>query len=299
MHTPVFADEALRYLNLRPGATCVDATADGGGHAARIAKAIQPGGTLIAIEWDEELFKGLRKRLKPLCTPSSKNCVLRRTSYAELATVIRSSKSGPVGAVLFDLGLSSHHLEDSRRGFSFQRDGPLDMRYSRTDTSVTAADTLERGSQSELEAIFKTYGEERFSRAIAKEITAARRRQPIRRTTELVELIRRATPARYHRSRIHFATRTFQALRIAVNHEFENIGRGLAAAVEVLMPGGRIVAIAFHHREDALIKNFFREPVLKKRFRLLTDPPLRPSRLEVAANPRSRSAILRAYEKIQ
>ena len=296
-HVPVFTNEVLRLLEPHPGGFYVDATADGGGHSLAIIRAIQPTGKLLAIEWDEELFGKLEARLKKECTRSSKNYVLRRTSYTELAMLVRSLTFGPVRGVLFDLGLSSFHLEASRRGFSFQRDEPLDMRYSR-DQEETAADVLARRTPGELEGIFHNFGDERYARAIAQTVARERRHRPIRRTGELVEIIRSAVPARALRSRIHFATRVFQALRIAVNREFENIERGLAAAAEVLAPGGRIVAISFHYREDALIKHFFRQPAMREAFTPLVERPLAPSRAEIARNPRARSALLRAYEKI-
>lgn len=301
VHVPVFGDEVLRFLEPRPGGCYIDATANGGGHALGIIQAIQPGGKLLALEWDEELFKKLAARLKKECTHSSKSFVLRRTSYTEIAETVRSLAFGPVRGVFFDLGASSFHFEASRRGFSFQRDETLDMRYSR-DLAETAADVLTRRTSRELEAILKNFGGERFSRAIALGIVRRRKSRPIRATSDLVGVIRSAIPPSRRKwaesGRIHFATRTFQALRIAVNHEFENIGRGLAGAAEVLAPGGRIVAIAFHYGEDAEVKHFFRQPAMKAAFRPLTRKPIQPTRREISLNPRARSALLRAYEKI-
>lgn len=301
MHVPVFGDEVLRFLAPRPGGCYIDATADGGGHALQIIQAIQPGGRILALEWDEELFKKLGTRLKKECTHFNKSFVLRRTNYTEIAEVVRSLAFGPVRGVLFDLGASSFHFEASRRGFSFQRDETLDMRYSR-DLPETAADVLARRTPEELEAILKNFGGERFSRAIATAIVQRRKSRPIRTTADLVAIIRSAIPPSRRKDdksgRVHFATRTFQALRIAVNHEFENIARGLAGAAEVLSPGGRIVAIAFHYGEDAEIKHFFRQPTMKSAFRPLTPKPIQPTSREISLNPRARSALLRAYEKI-
>ena len=297
IHTPVFLREALQYLDARPGAHIIDATADGGGHAVAIARAIQPGGKLLAIEWDDELFQILAERFKEECTPFSKSCVLERTSYTELERVVRSLAFGPVAGVLFDFGLSSFHLERSRRGFSFQREEPLDMRYSRT-LPETAADILARSSAADLTRILKQFGEERFAARIAKLIVATRRNAPITNTKQLVESIRRAVPAQYRRVHPHPATRTFQALRIAVNHELEHITLGLGAAAQVLAPRGRIVAISFHSLEDRTVKHFFRSEHIAGQFRSLLGRPLRPEPDEIHANPRSRSAILRAYEKL-
>lgn len=296
-HAPALLSEVLRYLNPRPGERYVDATADGGGHAAAILQAIQPNGKLLALEWDEELFRHLASRLKKECSSFSKNYELRLANYADLAKIVRSLTFGPVAGVLFDFGMSSFHLEASRRGFSFQKSEPLDMRYSRS-LPETAADILRRSSQLELEGMFSTFGQERFSRRIARAIATNRGHGPIETTDELVAVIRRATPRWYHRSRLHFATRTFQALRIAVNHELANIAAGLRAAVEALAPQGRIVAISFHSLEDRTVKDFFRPAVREQQFRTLTAVPVRPSRQEIFLNPRARSARLRAFEKI-
>ena len=295
-HTPVLLESVLRYLNPQPGENYIDGTADGGGHSIAILKRIQPGGTLLAIEWDEELFQQLEQRLKKECSRFNKNYELCRSSYTELDQCVRSLRFGPVNGVLFDFGLSSFHLEAARRGFSFQKDEPLDMRYSRS-LGQTAADLVMQSSPEELEAILKNFGQERFYYAIAREIVRTRRVHPIHRTKDLVAIIRQAILPRYRHSRLHFATRTFQALRIAVNHEIENITSGLEAAVRVLAPRGRIVTIAFHSLEDAAVKNFFRQPDLRQRFTPLVAKPVRPDREEVIRNARSRSARLRAFQK--
>lgn len=297
LHTPVLLEAALAYLNPKPGKNYMDATADGGGHAVEILQRIQPDGRLLALEWDEELFQRLKNRLQEECSPFSKNYVLCRSSYTALAECVRSSQFGPVAGVLFDFGLSSFHLEASRRGFSFQKEEPLDMRYSR-EVGKTAAEILAESGREKLETMLKTFGQERFSRLIAREIVHARLYNPVRTTRDLVEIIRRAIPRSAKRSGLHFATRTFQALRIAVNHELENIPRGLEAAAEVLEIGGRIVTIAFHSLEDGAVKNFFREPPMRQCFVPLIPKPLRPSQEEIRLNPRARSARLRAFEKV-
>lgn len=296
LHTPVLEREVLSYLNPQPGKRYVDATADGGGHTIAILEAIRPSGMLLALEWDEELYGALRDRLQRECPDFKSACILQRASYTDLGAIIRSSGFGPIAGVLFDLGASSFHFEASRRGFSFRKSEPLDMRYSR-DTRETAADILRTRTERELETMFRAFGDERFSRRIARAVVERRREHSIRTTADLVGIIRRATPAPYRRSRIHFATRTFQALRIAVNREFENIPRGLAAACEVLAPGGRVVVIAFHSGEDAIVKNFFKTPDQRTGFSTLTPKPIRPTAAEVRKNPRARSAILRAFEK--
>lgn len=298
IHTPVFAEEALECLRPISGKRYIDATADGGGHAVRIIRAIQPAGKLLAIEWDETLFPHLEARLKKECSSFSKNYVLRRASYVELASVIRSLAFGPVAGALFDLGLSSFHLEGSRRGFSFRGDEPLDMRYSPSDLNVTAADLLARSHPDDLEAMIGGFGGERFARRIVRAVIAERVRRPIRKTQELIEIIRRALPVRYHRSRIHFATRTFQALRIAVNHELENIPKGLAAAADALEIGGRVAVITFHDREASTVRDFFRRREIRPQFVPLFAKPLSPAPGELRANRRARSARLYAFERV-
>ncbi|MEK9148363.1 MAG: 16S rRNA (cytosine(1402)-N(4))-methyltransferase RsmH [Patescibacteria group bacterium] len=297
VHTPVFTKEVLFYLDAKPGKHYIDATADGGGHTIAIIHAVQPDGKILAVEWDEELFQQLIRRLKKECSHFSKNYILRQASYTALARLVRSLRFSPVAGVLFDFGISSFHLEVSRRGFSFQRAEELDMRYSRA-TSETAAQILARRTEKELETILKNFGQERFAGRIAKGISEARRRHPIRTTLELVAIIRKSTPQWYHRKRLHFATRTFQALRIAVNHELENIAQGLEAAAEVISPAGRIVTITFHSLEDRTVKNFFRRPDIKPHFSAMLEKPLRPQVCEIRNNPRARSAVLRAFEKI-
>ena len=274
----------------------MDATANGGGHAIAIAKAIQPGGKLLAIEIDGELVKTLEERCKKECSPFSKNCILQEGSYTELNRFVRSLTFGPVAGVLFDFGLSSFHLEASRRGFSFRGSEPLDMRYRRTD-EMGAAEFIARSSRQELEEIFRVFGEERFAPAIADAIVSARRKKPIRRTDELVEIIRCAIPRNARRGRIHFATRTFQAIRIAVNRELENVPQGLQAACEVVAPRGRIAVITYHSLEHRLVRNFFRSPEVRSSFAAVLRSPLGPTRREVLGNPRARSARLRVFEK--
>ncbi|MEM4713160.1 MAG: 16S rRNA (cytosine(1402)-N(4))-methyltransferase RsmH, partial [Candidatus Bathyarchaeia archaeon] len=196
--------------------------------------------------------------------------------------------------VLFDLGLSSWHLEESRRGFSFLRNEPLDMRYSLENT-LTADVIVNFWSLRDIERILRIYGQERFARRIAGEIVRSR---PLRTTVDLVMAIERATPSWYHKGRIHFATKTFQALRIAVNSELENLERALPQALDIIGEGGRLVVISFHSLEDRIVKNFLREKFRAGIVKILTKKPVRPSKEEVTENPRSRSAKLRAALKV-
>lgn len=296
-HIPVLLDEVLHYLKAQPGSNYIDATADGGGHAIAILRAIQPGGRLLAIEWDEVLFSALQTRLQKECSPFKKNFTLCRANYANLEQCAPLHTFQPVAGILFDLGVSSFHFAESKRGFSFQKSEPLDMRFSR-ELPETAAGVLASRSEKELETLFREFGEERFSRRIAHNIARERMRRPIRTTGELVTIIRAAIPTWHNRQRIHPATRTFQALRIAVNHEFENVERGLRAASRIIAPGGRIVVIAFHSLEERIIKNVFRSAPVKKGFRELTSGPITPRRAEILQNSQARSARLRAFEKV-
>jgi 16S rRNA (cytosine1402-N4)-methyltransferase len=295
-HIPVLVDEVIHYLHPVPGKNYIDATADGGGHAVAIAQAIQPNGKFLAIEWDEELIPVLNERLSSVCSPSNKNYVLRQASYVDLARITHSLKFKPVAGVLFDLGLSSFHLEGSKRGFNFQHSELLDMRYSKT-IERSARDLLASLDAKEIEGIIKEFGEERFAKAIATNIVRTRVKHPIRTSADFVEIIRQSIPVRFREHRIHFATRTFQALRIAVNRELENIEEGLAAAAQVVDAGGRIVVISFHSLEDRIVKQFFKTEQIRNQFITLTKKPIMATQEEIVKNPRSRSARLRAFEK--
>jgi len=298
VHEPVFRHEALEYLGIRPGGRYIDATADGGGHTIDIANAIGPTGRVLAIEWDETLFTNLEERIARTWPRGNNACVLQRTSYVQIENLVRSLGFGPVDGVLFDLGLSSFHLERSKRGFSFQNHAEeLDMRFSR-DLRETGADILNARTHDELAAIFRDYGQERFADRIAAAVVATRGRRPIRTVGDFLDAIAAGIPARFRRGKIHPATRAFQALRIAVNREFENIEAGLAAAFAALAPRGRIAVIAFHSGEDGIVKRRFRDWAARGEARLLTKKPIRPGADEVRANPRARSAMLRAIEKI-
>ena len=221
----------------------------------------------------------------------------KRQSYTDLEPIVRWLKFRPVAGVLFDFGMSSFHLQHSRRGFSFQRSERLDMRMNRM-LPRSAADIVNHTSVREFETMLKSFGDERFAGRIARAIAVERTRDPITTTQDLVSIIRRAVPPWYRRGRIHFATRTFQALRMAVNRELENISSGLAAASRILAPGGRIVAIAYHSAEDRVVKHFFRNRDSRHGWHALVAVPLRPSAAEIAVNPRARSARLRAFEKL-
>jgi 16S rRNA (cytosine1402-N4)-methyltransferase len=306
-HVPVLADEVRRLLDVRPGKIVVDATFGAGGHAELLARDLQGKGRFIAIDRDptaRQYFEGFRRKAG----------VQARFLRGEFATVLDQLAINDMraDAVLLDLGVSSMQLDRPERGFSYAADAPLDMRMD-PSADETAADIVNEAPERELAEIFSRYGEERYARQIARAIGRKRRREPVARTGELVEVIKSAipTPARFGEG--HPAKRVFQALRIAVNDELGQLEEALPAAIRILRPQGRIAVISFHSLEDRIVKRFFRaeargcecppdfpvcacgrDPVL----RVLTSRAVRPDAREVALNPRSQSARLRVAEKV-
>lgn len=297
-HIAVLKREVLKYLDVAPGKNFVDCTIGEGEHTAAILKKNGPDGKVLGIELDPELYKKLwEKEIK-------NRLILINDSYTNLEKIIKKEKFGPVHGILFDLGLSSWHLEESGRGFSFLRDEPLDMRYNlKCQTlnvkcqKLTAAEIVNEWPKSEIEKVLRIYGEERFSKRISREIVKEREIGLIETTFQLVEVIKRAVPKNYEKGRIHPATRTFQALRIAVNNELKNLKETLPQTLNVLEPGGRLVLISFHSLEDRIVKFFLKEKARKNLLQILTKKPVRPSEKEMRENPRSRSAKLRAAQK--
>jgi len=288
MHFSVLQKEVIECLNPKPNENFIDATFGLGGHTKLILRRNGPKGKVLGIELDpslHELSRNLSERL-----------ILVNDSYANLELVVAKLNFKPVHGILFDLGMSGWHLEKSGRGFSLKRDEVLDMRYN-PQTDLTAQEIVNRWPQIEIEKILKEYGEERFARRIARSIILSREKKPIKTTFQLVEIIRKAVPAKYQRGRLHFATRTFQALRIAVNRELENLREALPQALKVIEKGGRLVVISFHSLEDRIVKNFFRDSDKKGLLKILTKKPITPSLQELRENPRARSAKLRAAEK--
>jgi len=309
-HEPVLLEETLDALAIRNDGIYVDATVGGGGHARAIAERL-PNGQLIGLDLDPEAIATSRAHLADV----DDRVMLRRTSYAELALVLDELEVERADGVLFDLGLSSLQLAEATKGFSFQSNGPLDMRFD-PDNSLTAADILNRWDESAIARILKDYGEDRFAERIARGIVEARREQAISTTDQLVELILAAIPKPaqrgYYQGRdVHPATRTFQALRIAVNDELTNVERGLSAAFARLATDGRLVVITFHSLEDRLVKRF-----MKGKAQGCACPPdlpvcacgrdpeaeimanQAPTDEEQRRNPRARSARLRALRKL-
>jgi len=304
-HKPVLLDETIALLNLREGMNVVDCTLGLGGHSLEILKHIGQKGKLIAFDQDEENLKKARENLKKF----EKNVIFINSNFENLKSEIINHKFPAPDAILFDLGLSSPHVDNPERGFSFHRDGPLDMRYDRRQR-LTAEKVVNTFSEEKLADIIYHFGEEKRARIIAKKIVHVRKTRPITSTLQLVRVI---ADTLTHKAKIHPATLTFQALRIYVNRELEVLESALKQAIEILKPKGRIAVIAYHSLEDRIVKNIFRYytkdcicpkelPVcqcnFKKKLYLLTKKPIIPSGIEVQANPRARSAKLRVAERL-
>lgn len=302
-HVPVLYDTVLAHLALGPGDHVIDGTLGGAGHAVGLLQATAPDGRLLGLDRDPEALARARERLGPL----GQRAVLVQSSFRELKAVAYMHHFSPADGILLDLGLSSYQLALPQRGFSFVKDGPLDMRFDPSQ-GPTAADLVNKLRTEELVKILYHYGEEKQSRRIAQAIVAAR---PLKTTRELAETIAKAVGRR--KGRIHPATKSFQALRIAVNDELGALEAVLPQAVELLRPGGRLAIISFHSLEDRLVKRFFRrqaqdcicppeQPVCtcqhQPTLRVITRRPVRPDETEIAQNPRARSARLRVAEKL-
>ena len=306
-HRPVLLQDVITSLQPTPGQAFIDATLGGGGYAEALIERLRPGGVLLGIDRDASALERFAR--EPV--PPDVTVMLEHTNFAQLAgTAERIGR--PVNGVVFDLGLSSVQLDDPERGFSFQTDGPLDMRLDRSEP-WTAADLLNREPESELRRILKDFGQERWAARIAQRIVERRRRTPLETTRDLVDVVAGAIPRGAWPRNIHVATRTFMAFRIAVNRELEAIEKGLRAAIEVLASGGRVGVVSFHSLEDKIAKNLFnveatdcicppQAPVCicghQRSVRVVTRKPITPSEAEVRENPRARSAKLRVAEKL-
>lgn len=295
MHIPVLQKEVIEYLEPKPNKNFIDCTINGGGHTLAILEATAPKGRLLGIDWDENQILNLKSQFPPAKFRS--RLILVCDNFVNLKEIVKKQNFKQVQGILFDLGLSSWHLEKSGRGFSFLRNEPLDMRYN-PENPLTAEKIINYWSEPEIERILKEYGEEKYAGKIAEEITKERKLKPIKTTQRLVTIIRKSVPLKYQYFKIHFATRTFQALRIAVNSELENLKIVLPQALEILKKRGRLAVISFHSLEDRIVKNFFREMFLEGKLEILTKKPIIPNKKEIKINPRSRSAKLRAIKKI-
>jgi 16S rRNA (cytosine1402-N4)-methyltransferase len=319
-HKPVLLAEVLCLLRPGSGGHYIDGTIGEGGHTEALLKRSAPHGRVLGIDLDPEALARVERRLAGYVKEG--RLLLAQGNFADLERIAAAYAFGPVQGILLDLGFSSLQVDDARRGFSFSADGPLDMRFD-PGQALSAADIVNRADERELAGLFRRYGEERYARQIARRLVRERARAPITRTTQLAEIVAAAlasTRPQGPREPLHPATRVFQALRIAVNHELENLERALPQMLNLLSSataagndGGRMVVIAFHSLEDRIVKEFMkreatdclcppRTPVCicghRARLRLLTPRALRPTSQEVQLNPRARSARLRAAEKV-
>lgn len=295
MHDPVLLQEVIEGLALKAGLTVLDGTINGAGHSLVMSQMI-PGGCLIGLDRDRHALRQARLRLKQ----APCRVILKQGNFRHLDRILSQLQIARLDRCLFDLGLSSEQLAESGRGFSFLRDEPLIMTYEVGSVMTTAQTIVNENSAADLKSMLKEYGEEPFAARIVRAIVEARKKKKIETTKELVEIIREAVPVWYRspRRRKHFATQTFQAIRIAVNDEFRSLAEGLDRAWRYLAPGGRLAVISFHSGEARLVKNFFREQVQSGAGGLITLKAIKSSFEQIRLNPRARSATLRIIEKI-
>ncbi len=309
-HVPVLLKEVIENLNPKSNQNFVDCTLGGGGHAVEILKITSPHGMVLGIDLDKSAIEIAKLKIKNEKLKIDR-LIAVNGNFKDLKKIVLQSNFKNISGILFDLGFSSLEIADPKKGFSFQIDAPLDMRYS--GKGITAAEIINSESKSKLIEILRDYGEEKFAKQIAKKICEMRQKKPISTTFELVKAVSQGVPKKFQHGRIHFATKTFQAFRIAVNDELNNLKIALPQAVEMLLPGGRLAVISFHSLEDRIVKQFFKRestdclcpkdiPVCqckhKASLKIITKKPIIPTEEEAKINPRSRSAKLRVAEKL-
>ena len=295
LHVPVMLQEVLDSLKLAPGQVIVDATVGTGGHAAEILKRITPKGRLIGIDRDENSLAICRQRLAEF----KESTEFVQGNFSDLDQILSNLGIEKIDGIVFDLGISSYQLHDAQRGFSFQQEGPLDMRMDK-NSYICAYDLVNNLNENEISTLLWNFGQERWHNRIAHLLVQERRNEPISTTKQLANLVMRAIPHRYRRSyyRIHPATRTFQAVRIAVNRELEILESAIKKAVDILRKQARICVISFHSLEDRLIKHTFRALKADGLIDIITAKPLTPGESEIEVNPSSRSSKFRVAERI-
>lgn len=289
VHKPVLLNEVLHFLEPKKNGIYLDATLGLGGHSEAILKNFQNIKLLVGMDWDEEALDLAKKRLAQFKDKTS----FYLANFKDLNMILEEENIEGFDGILMDLGLSSYQLDQSGRGFSFMRDEPLDMRMDRSGT-VLASDMINKLPEERLEKLIRFYGEEPWAKKIAKEIVKKRGEKPILSTSQLANIVKEAIPKKFHPRKIHPATKTFQAIRIAINREFENLTTGLEKAVDALKPDGRILVISFHSLEDRIVKHFFKK---NSQLEIITKKPIRPTKEEITQNPRARSAKLRVAQK--
>ncbi len=312
-HLPVLLNEVLAYLKVVPGGNYIDCTFGGGGYSVAITKKTGPAGMVLAIDADNSAILKGRKFLRQ---QQIGNVILRQGNFKDIAEIadkeFKKNKIREINGIVFDLGMSSMQVNDRKRGFSFRFDTELDMRFF-SKQKLTAFDIVNYWSEKDIAKILKEYGEERYFKSIACGIAKERKKNKIKTTFELIAVIKKYIPTTYLRQKKHFATRVFQALRIAVNNEMENLQRALPQALNILSPGGRLLVVSFHSLEDRIVKNFFRQeakdclcspqtPICvcnhRARLKIITKKAIFPTQEEIRENPRARSGRLRVAEKI-
>jgi 16S rRNA (cytosine1402-N4)-methyltransferase len=291
-HIPVLRSHVLEWLAPRPGFRHIDGTLGGGGHAAAVLEMSDPDGQLLGIDTDREALESAKGHLARFGSRVS----LAHGNFREIQQIALQHGFGAVDGILLDLGVSSYQIDTPERGFSFQGDGPLDMRLNQEE-GPTAADLVNQLSESKLADVIYQYGEEHGARRVARFIVEERRRRPFTTTKELSDIVGRALG--YRQGRLNPATRTFQALRIAVNGELESLEAVLPQAIELLAVGGRLAVISFHSLEDRIVKLFFRAEAARGRVAILTKKPIEAEQSEARSNPRSRSAKLRVAQRTE
>ena len=288
MHKPVLLNEVIKYLEPKPNQNFIDATYGLGGHSKELLKYIKPNGKILALEWDPYLVELNQKELM-----GSKNIILKNTNFTKIKKLVKEMNFTHIKGVIFDLGISTWHLEKSGRGFSFKKNEFLDMRINPKEIKITAFDIVNKFSKEQIIEILEKYGEERKAKDIAEAIVNARRVKRIETSKELADLIVKVYKSR---KKIHPATKTFMALRVFINKELENLEEGLKQAYSVLDKGGRITIITFQGLEDKVVKKVFKE-LKKQKAKMITKNVVRPTRKEVLENPKARSAKLRVIQK--
>ncbi len=306
-------NEVIEYLNIKPGAKIIDATLDGGGHTFGLLEKL-PSVKIIGIEWDPGIVENLKLKIKndpfdetqghpeqsrtdEKLKELESSLIIVNASYTNIKKITEEYDFRPDG-ILFDLGVSSWHYERSGRGFSFLRNEPLDMRFNPQIVERTAADIVNIASRNELEDILTKYGEEKFASEIAKGIIDRSKINPINSTDEFVDVVLKTTPTRYKKRKIHPATKTFQALRITVNDELENMEKGILAAINVLTDGGRLIVISFQGLEDKIVREIFKQKAKEGIIQWVIKGTVKPKWEEVKQNPRARSAKMKIVEKV-
>ncbi|QNM05574.1 16S rRNA (cytosine(1402)-N(4))-methyltransferase RsmH [Qiania dongpingensis] len=306
-HRSVLLDETIKYLNIRPDGIYVDGTLGGGGHAFEVCRRLGPAGRYIGIDQDAAAIEAASERLRPF----EEQVTIVRNNYENMDAVLKELGTGCVDGILLDLGVSSYQLDTLERGFSYKEDTVLDMRMDQRQ-AVTAKDIVNDYSESDLYRIIRDYGEDKFAQNIAKHIVAARQKEEIRTTGQLVEIIKAAIPAKVRMAGGHPAKKTFQAIRIELNHELDVLSRSIDRMISLLKPGGRFCIITFHSLEDRIVKNGFRKnenpctcppnfPICvcgnKSKGKVITKKPVLPCEEELLDNRRAKSAKLRVFER--